>query len=125
MPVDIHEEPAELRGMHGDVRQDRTLEFYRTLDAGEVLQVIRTGVHVMVTHDQLLVTAQLSGNGEVPLAEAEIAQVPDGIFRADDAIPAAHKLGVVLLDRGKRAKRLCAGEGDNASVAEVAICYEE
>jgi hypothetical protein len=41
MPVDIHEEPAELRGMHGDVRQDRTLEFYRTLDTGEVLRPVQ------------------------------------------------------------------------------------
>ena len=117
MPVDIHEEPAELRGMHGDMRQDCTLEFYRTLDTGEVLQVIRAGVHIMVAHDQLLAAVQLSSNSEVPLAEAEVAQVPDRILLANDTIPAAHKLGVVFLDRGKWAKGLCAGEGDDTAVA--------
>ena len=125
MPVDIHEEPAELRGMHGDMCQDRAFELHRAMDAGEVLQVIGAGVHIMVAHDQLLAAVQLSGNSEVPLAEAEVAQVPDRILLANDTIPAAHKLGVVFLDRGKRAKRLCAGEGDNASVAEVGIANEE
>jgi hypothetical protein len=32
MPVDMHEEPAELRGMHGDRRQDRAHELHRALD---------------------------------------------------------------------------------------------
>jgi hypothetical protein len=79
----------------------------------------------MAAHDQLLAAVQRSSNSEVPLAEAEVAQVPDRILLADDAIPATHKLGVVFLDRGKWAKGLCAGEGDNASVAEVTICDEE
>src|SRR6266446_2927099 len=125
MPVDIHKEPAELRGMHGDMRQDRALERLRALDTGKVLQVIRAGVHIMVAHDQLLVAIQLSSNSEIPLAEAEVAQVPDRILLANDAIPAAYKLGVVFLDRGEWTKGLRAGEGDDASVTEVGIANEE
>src|SRR5207245_7317069 len=63
-------------------------------------------VHIMVAHDQLLAAVQLSGNGEVSLAEAEVAQVPDRILLANDAIPAAHKLGVVFLDRGEWTKEI-------------------
>src|SRR6267142_6742170 len=107
--------------MYRDVRQDRALELRRALDTGEVLQVIGAGVHIMVAHDQLLATVQLSGNSEVPLAQAEVAQVPDHILLANDAIPAAHQLDVVFLDGGKRTKRLCAGEGDDAAVAKMRV----
>jgi hypothetical protein len=79
----------------------------------------------MVAHDQLFAAVKLSGNGEVALAEAEVAQMPHGVLVAHDGIPAPNQLGVVFLDRGKWAKQLRAGGGDDTPVAEMRVGDEE
>src|SRR6266403_345439 len=119
MAVHIHEVPAELRGMYQNMRQDGALELDRALDPREVSQIVSSGVHFMVAHDQLFAAVKLSGNGEVALAEAEVAQMPHGVLVADDGISAPNQLGVVFLDRGTWAKRLRAGEGNDTPVAEM------
>lgn len=80
---------------------------------------------VMVSHNQFLDTFQSLDIIESPASECDITQVPDDIMLADNAIPALHKLFVMLFDCCEWTEWLRRLEADYVFVAEVCIADEE
>jgi hypothetical protein len=103
----------------------KPLIFHDARQPGEISQVILCGVHIVIARHQLLVAVQPGGNIQIPFAETEAAEVPDGVFGVYGGIPAADQFLVMVFDGGERAVRLGFAELDDAAMAEMRVGDEK
>ena len=94
-------------------------------DLAEILQIVLRVVSVIVSQDERLLAIEAPGDLKPSLPEAEIAQMPNGVFLSDGGIPAAHKFFVVFFNTRELPTRLFLSDFDNPFVVEMGIGNEK
>jgi len=126
MQMSMHVKASiQLRDDNRNVRQEFAFPFHATIQLVEIKQIILCRTMIMVAEHQSFFAIQSCSNSEILSPKAEIAKMPNDITFPNDAIPALHKLFVVLLNGCKWAIGLYGLEYDDVLMAEMRVPNEE